>query len=68
MFWQSRQAPRRALCSSLVRQILDDAGIADAALKERKLAETVAEHKSWFFSEKTPPARQSTITRQLAAR
>ncbi|MBK3665556.1 nucleotidyl transferase AbiEii/AbiGii toxin family protein [Bradyrhizobium diazoefficiens] len=31
---------------------LDDAGIADAALKDRKLAETVAEHKTWFFSEK----------------
>lgn len=31
---------------------LDDAGIAEAALKDRKLAETVAEHKIWFFSEK----------------
>lgn len=31
---------------------LDDAGIADVALKDRKLAETVAEHKTWFFSEK----------------
>lgn len=31
---------------------LDDAGIADAALKDRELANTVAEHKTWFFSEK----------------
>jgi hypothetical protein len=31
---------------------LDDAGIAEAALKDRKLASTVAEHKTWFFSEK----------------
>lgn len=31
---------------------LDDAGIAESAMKDRKLAVTVAEHKSWFFSEK----------------
>ncbi|WP_342734160.1 nucleotidyl transferase AbiEii/AbiGii toxin family protein [Bradyrhizobium sp. B117] len=31
---------------------LDDAGIADAALKDRELANTVAGHKTWFFSEK----------------
>jgi hypothetical protein len=28
---------------------LDDAGIADVAFADRKLAEAVAEHKSWFF-------------------
>lgn len=33
---------------------LDDAGIAESALKDRKLAATVAEHKSWFFVEKDP--------------
>lgn len=37
---------------------LDDAGIADAALKDRKLAETVAEHKTWFFSEKDRAGRR----------
>ncbi|OCK59927.1 hypothetical protein LMTR3_20145 [Bradyrhizobium sp. LMTR 3] len=31
---------------------LDEAGIANAAFKDRKLAATVAEHKTWFFSEK----------------
>ncbi|MGY4335361.1 hypothetical protein ACVWW3_000267 [Bradyrhizobium sp. LM2.9] len=31
---------------------LDDAGITESALKDRKLAAMVAEHKSWFFSEK----------------
>ena len=31
---------------------LDDVGIAEVALKDRKLAATVAEHKTWFFSEK----------------
>ncbi|MGL3210697.1 nucleotidyl transferase AbiEii/AbiGii toxin family protein [Bradyrhizobium sp. BR 1433] len=31
---------------------LDDSGIAEKALKDRKLAGVVAEHKSWFFSEK----------------
>jgi Nucleotidyl transferase AbiEii toxin, Type IV TA system len=31
---------------------LDDAGIAERALKDRKLAAIVAEHKSWFFLEK----------------
>lgn len=33
---------------------LDDAGIAEVALKDRKLAEIVAEHKTWFFLEKDP--------------
>jgi predicted nucleotidyltransferase component of viral defense system len=28
---------------------LDDAGIAEVAFADRKLAEAVAEHKSWFF-------------------
>ena len=28
---------------------LDDAGIAEVAFEDRKLAEAVAEHKSWFF-------------------
>ncbi len=31
---------------------LDDAGIVEKALKDRKLAAVVAEHKTWFFSEK----------------
>lgn len=31
---------------------LDDARIAEKALQDRKLAAIVAEHKSWFFSEK----------------
>ncbi|WP_082190576.1 nucleotidyl transferase AbiEii/AbiGii toxin family protein [Bradyrhizobium pachyrhizi] len=31
---------------------LDDAGIAEKALKDRKLAAVVAEHNSWFFSDK----------------
>ncbi|WFU26751.1 nucleotidyl transferase AbiEii/AbiGii toxin family protein [Bradyrhizobium sp. CB1717] len=33
---------------------LDDVKIAEAALKDRKLAATVADHKSWFFVEKDP--------------
>jgi Nucleotidyl transferase AbiEii toxin, Type IV TA system len=31
---------------------MNEAGIAAAALKDRALAETVAEHKMWFFAEK----------------
>jgi predicted nucleotidyltransferase component of viral defense system len=33
---------------------LDDTKIADAAFADRKLAEAVAEHKSWFFAAKGP--------------
>jgi hypothetical protein len=33
---------------------LDDAGIADQAFADRKLAKAVAEHKTWFFVEKAP--------------
>jgi hypothetical protein len=31
---------------------LDDAGIAEVAFADRKLAQAVAEHKSWFFAAK----------------
>ncbi|NYG45517.1 hypothetical protein GGD67_002975 [Bradyrhizobium sp. IAR9] len=31
---------------------MDEAGIAEKGLKDRKLAGIVADHKSWFFSEK----------------
>lgn len=33
---------------------LDEAGLAASAIADRSLARAVAEHKSWFFVEKTP--------------